>query len=501
MSAEPTSPPLPPRPHLGSPPEHRNTSNSQQEKEVPPVPHSDNKNLENASIRIQADDSLSFISAVRQSEIFNSPGMNETFTGLVNDSSFHQHLVIPDLDETLNDQDSVQFWNEIIWDYSNQWIRRREVDKLETEILKGIPSDYRSIVYLKTLQVRYKWNQDVSFAELLKRSSKFNNGISKHSDKQEVVELVSVILLLVEEPELNARSANVATLERYLVSLAELLTTIPGLSEERRLFVLIKLYKLYSLVKSEEFIYKINRSLEDKSESFKHVASQGINLSGYYKRLIPELFFGKFDLEVSLKILDLFVFEGFDFLLRLISWAFLQSDAKLAPLSGDDLLTFLESKDFFSDFNLDLQKVLQLQPPLITYENEYYLMEANSLSNNKNELRNLSEVHDDLLLKINNMKVQIEQLQSTHTEISQQSEEYNIDLTEAEVKRKALLEEKERLQKRYEHLTMKENLANTIKANEEFSQRNVELQQQLEALKKSIEEKKHKIAKAMVNNQ
>merc|ERR1712110_1313953 len=148
----------------------------------------------------------------------------------------------------------------------------------------------------------------------------------------------------------------------------------------------------------------------------------------------------------------------------------------------------------------DLQKVLQLQPPLITYENEYYLMEANSLSNNKNELRNLSEVHDDLL-KINNMKVQIEQLQSTHTEISQQSEEYNIDLTEAEVKRKALLEEKERLQKRYEHLTMKENLANTIKANEEFSQRNVELQQQLEALKKSIEEKKHKIAKAMVNNQ
>lgn len=145
--------------------------------------------------------------------------------------------------------------------------------------------------------------------------------------------------------------------------------------------------------------------------------------------------------------------------------------------------------------------MLQLQPPLITYENEYYLMEANSLSNNKNELRNLSEVHDDLLLKINNMKVQIEQLQSTHTEISQQSEEYNIDLTEAEVKRKALLEEKERLQKRYEHLTMKENLANTIKANEEFSQRNVELQQQLEALKKSIEEKKHKIAKAMVNNQ
>lgn len=126
--------------------------------------------------------------------------MNETFTGLVNDSSFHQHLVIPDLDETLNDQDSVQFWNEIIWDYSNQWIRRREVDKLETEILKGIPSDYRSIVYLKTLQVRYKWNQDVSFAELLKRSSKFNNGILKHSDKQEVVELVLVILLLVEEP-------------------------------------------------------------------------------------------------------------------------------------------------------------------------------------------------------------------------------------------------------------------------------------------------------------
>lgn len=499
MLAETSSPPLPPRPNLSTASVHSNSSTTQ-ENEVPSIPHLNNKSTESDRIQFQADDSLSFISAVRQLELYNLPVMNEAFHGVINDPSFNQHLVIPDLDETTNEQESVQFWNRIIRDYSNQWIRRREVGKLETEILKGIPSGFRAPVYLKTLQVRYKFNQDNTFGELSKRSSKFKEDILKLSDKQEIVELVLLVSNIMGDVGTNVLSTKDAAVDRYLISLAELLSTVSELSEEKRLFILIKLCKLYLSVKQEELVYKINRSLEDKLESFKHITSQGINWSAYYKKIIPELFFGMFDLDVSLKILDLFVFEGIDFCLRLILRAFLQNDTKLASLSGDNLLTFLQSKEFFSG-SFNLREALELEPPLITYENEFYLMEANSLSNNKNELRNLSEVHDELLLKINNMKVQIEELQSTHTEISQQSEEYNVNLTEAEVKRKNLIEEKEKLQKKYEHLTMKENLANTIKANEEFSQRNRELQQQLEALKKSIEDKKHKIAKAMVNSQ
>lgn len=58
---------------------------------------------------------------------------------------------------------------------------------------KGIPSGFRAPVYLKTLQVRYKFNQDNTFGELSKRSSKFKEDILKLSDKQEIVELVLLV--------------------------------------------------------------------------------------------------------------------------------------------------------------------------------------------------------------------------------------------------------------------------------------------------------------------
>lgn len=498
MLAEITSPPLPSR-NRWSTSSIRSTSSELQDKDLPQVPHSENTIAENDGIKFKADDSLSFISAVRQQELYSLPMMNEAFNGVINDPTFHQHLVVPEL-TTLAYQESDQFWNTIIHDYSDQWIRRREVDKLEAEILKGITPEYRSVVYLKTLQVRYKFSQDHTFGELLKRSSKTRDSLSNLSDKQEVIELVLLALDVHEDLEANLPFAKEKIVDKYLINVAELLTTVPELSEEKRFFILTKLYKLYSSVNQEEFMYKVNRSLEDKLDSFKHIASQGINWSAYYKKLIPELIWGKFDQDVSFKILDLIVFEGFDFLLRLILWTFLRNDTKLASLSGDDLLTFIQSQEFYSE-SINLEAVLELEPPVITYENEFYLMEANSLSNNKNELRNLNEVHDELVLKINNMKIQIEELQSTHTEISQQSEEYNVSLTEAELKRKELIAERDQLQKKYEHLTMKENLANTIKANQEFSQRNRELQQQLQAMKQSIEDKKHKMAKAMVNNQ
>ena len=51
------------------------------------------------------------------------------------------------------------------------------------------------------------------------------------------------------------------------------------------------------------------------------------------------------------------------------------------------------------------------------------------------------------------------------------------------------------LQEKYQNLTMAENLSNTIKANQEFSQRNFELELQIKNLQNSIEEKNAKLAK------
>ena len=86
-------------------------------------------------------------------------------------------------------------------------------------------------------------------------------------------------------------------------------------------------------------------------------------------------------------------------------------------------------------------------------------------------------------------------MQATHLEISNQSEEYTTNLNKAEAENKNLTKTEAELQEKYQQLTMAENLSNTIKANEEFSQRNEELEQQIVSLKKSVEEKKAKLTK------
>ena len=52
----------------------------------------------------------------------------------------------------------------------------------------------------------------------------------------------------------------------------------------------------------------------------------------------------------------------------------------------------------------DFKEVLAEEPLLIQYENEFYLINANSMSNNSNELTNLKEVNDELVVKINDLK-------------------------------------------------------------------------------------------------
>lgn len=69
------------------------------------------------------------------------------------------------------------------------------------------------------------------------------------------------------------------------------------------------------------------------------------------------------------------------------------------------------------------------------------------------------------------------------------------DLSEAEIENQKLLKRQAELQEKYQNLTMAENLSNTIKANQEFSQRNFELELQIKNLQNSIEEKNAKLAK------
>ena len=247
----------------------------------------------------------------------------------------------------------------------------------------------------------------------------------------------------------------------------------------------------------DEFFYKISRSLEEELfDTFKHISVQGINLNNLYRNIAVQFFNSELlDLHVCLQILDFVVFEGFDFILRLIISLFSSNKSKILELEGDDLLRFLASPEFLTGVGVDFADTLTQEPKIIQYENEFYLINANSLSNNSNELTNLKEINDELVIKINELRRKIDSLQATHLEISNQSEEYTTNLNKAEAENKNLTKTEAELQEKYQQLTMAENLSNTIKANEEFSQRNEELEQQIVSLKKSVEEKKAKLTK------
>ncbi|KAI3402596.2 hypothetical protein KGF56_004688 [Candida oxycetoniae] len=478
MTTDITSPPLPPRKEervvVGSP---DFSATIDLKKALPELP--------NEGLKFTPDDSLSHISLIRQMKLYSSPAMNNSYSVISNDAS----LSVKPLPETEANEDS--FWLRVISDYSNQIVRNENAEVLETNIINGIPLELRGRVYSKTLEIKYKFNSKRELEACLKRG-----GDSKPSSEDVLIPSEDVVKSI---RSLDASNQEVnKALEVFLSSVYELLYEIP-MSDEERFFILLKIYQWYMTIKEDEFMYKVSRALEDSLGCFSHISSQGINWSIYYRSILPNLLCGMFSKELNLLLFDLIVFEGIDFILRLLLWCFMENQENLASLEGDDLFSFINSPEFFSPVkNGDISQILKLSPPVILYENEFYLMKANSLSNNRNELSNLKEVHEDLVVKINNTKHNIEDLQLTHTEISEQSNQYTSDLETALQEKEQLNKERAELQSKYEHLTMKENLANTIQANKEFSQRNEDLKSQVDNLKKIVEQKKIKLAKVSV---
>ncbi|CAK9437761.1 uncharacterized protein LODBEIA_P21390 [Lodderomyces beijingensis] len=425
--------------------------------------------------KFKANDSLSCISLMRQAELCRSTLMNNCYN-ILSIEARHSNL-----------SEDGTFWGKFINDYSDETIRNGDIAALEEEILAGIPAaaagnngdggdnNLRAAVYEKVLDIKYNF----STIRDLQRYVKEGPGSSGEDQ-------VNQLELLIKESggaEFNS------TLRFFLMSVYELISSFP---QPQKFFVLLKMYQWYILLRQDEFVYKVNRGLEDSlGESFPHFSSQGINWSAYYKEMVPVLM-------VSPLILDLVVFEGADFILRLIVWLFTKSQDKLLKLHGDDMLDYVRTDEFFGAMNGNLSEILELDLPVVLYENEFYLMSANSLSNNRNELSNLKDIRDELTVKISETKRKIDELQLTHTEIAGQSTQFTSDLESARQENLRLNEEKTSLQKRYENLTMKENLANTIQANKEFFQRNEDLKLQVEKLRKSVEQKKVKLAKVGV---
>ena len=342
---------------------------------------------------------------------------------------------------------------------------------LENHLIQGIPANLRCFVYLKTLQVRYKFNSREGYANLVKKASK------QLDDPKEVLNVFKYYC--------SDESVENST---FVLDIFDIISAIPGLLKEDQLFLLFKFNKLIANFSKEEFFYKVSRSLEQfHADIFNHITLQGIQFDTLYKKYVYS-FFETIDSE-KVTNLDFLVFEGFDYILRVILYLFNENKEFILQLEGLELVAYLNSKEF-SEVDYNWQKIISQSSQIITYENEYHLINANSLSNNNNELKNLQDTNVGLKTSLGQLTAQLQNLQSTHDEILQQNDDFNLKLNLALEQNNKLSTLKDELLEKYENLTMKENLKNTIKANKEFSERNMELETLINDLKKGIDEKR-----------
>lgn len=428
---------------------------------------------------------------IRQTELLGSPGMN------MHTDVFSSVSVLL---KSRVDTSDPSIWPGITEDTNNDYIRSGKVKTVESAILDGIPKQLRGVVYLKTAQVKTHIDK-TSYTSLAKRAklSLLNEDqalLDSENVSEDLKELLLVFTFCAREVLSDASNELVPT--NFILRIAPVVAAIPGLSKQEILALLFKFNSLNSRLHRDEFYYKLSRTLEELvPECFKHISHQGIDLTEVYKSLLHNIFDVLQDQELLAKIFDFWLFEGYDFYHRLIGALFQEQEATIQKLSGDELSDF-----FFEDLVKGLSEetvahALQVEPLLIKFENEFHLMSANAMSGNYNELSNLKEANDDLKFKIKEMRSKIDSLKKTQDEISGQETDYTSQLREAKHRREELQHRTRELQEKYAHLTMTENLHNTIKANEDISRQNHELVEQIATLERQLAAKRIKLGNAV----
>lgn len=391
-------------------------------------------------------------------------------------------------------------WDAIIRDYSDEFIRKNRINDVEKLILDGIPSNVRPLVYLKTMRVR-NHIEPVSYQSVVKRANSANREkegavFPVSSLPEDVAELLQVYEYCVKEVSSSAQEPDVTTI-KFVGGVLPFLASLPGLSKPEVLALMFKFGALVNRASKSEFYYKCSRAVEDAdSEVFLHIAKQGIDISELCKSIVLDLLSRSISKDVLLCVLDLIVFEGIDFLVRLTAALFDEHSVRIMASVNDELAGYIFSPEFLLSISTEtIRKATETDISLIKYENEFHLMSANAISGNDNELSNLKDANEDLSLRINNLRQKIESLKKTQAEILTQSDEYTKKLQAALQEKKELTELAEELRYRYSHLTMNENLSNTIQANRDISTGNADLEAQIAVLKKKVEDKKAKLEK------
>lgn len=391
------------------------------------------------------------------------------------------------------------YWLDVIGCYNDAFVRRNNIPDIEERILKGIPDSLRGAVYARVLQIKTSVDKG-TYANLLKSASGAKTDdaeIPLDKVDEDAYELLRVFEFCIRESAPIAHQESRHRTYHFIAGLTPLLQKHSGLENHDVLSLLFRFAELYQRFPIDEFAYKGSRALEDVAkDQFLQIVTQGINIEELMKKFLAEFYVLLSDDAVKLKVLDFIVFEGFDSLIRLIVAQFVLQEREITAKNGTELAKYLLREGLFSSMDMQtLQEWIKIEFPLIVYENEYHLMNANAISSNDQELSNLKEVYDDLVTKKNEMIEKLSSLRKTHSEIQSQNDDFKDQLEKAEGERTKLTEMFSDLQERYSRLTMQENLQNTVKANEDISKSNSELELQINELEAAVEKKKAKLAK------
>ncbi|EGV63419.1 hypothetical protein CANTEDRAFT_130872 [Yamadazyma tenuis ATCC 10573] len=441
-------------------------------------------------------DTLSVLLFERQLSTYASPVMNE-MSDMFSIKSLSEEAIKKQTESILQSGDG-------------------EEKRLEDALVEGIPSQLRSLVYLKAFHVKYQLSKE-RYNSLLNKSIHADLPFKDKIDaikEPKIRDALRVFNYYVNEVVTSAsnkievgnngsfnheivKAQDKSKQLQTIIQIGQLLTNVPGLTEEQALYLLLKFNKVLCNTNFSELYYEISRALEDEvDEVFAHIAKQGINIKNIILHQVEGLLDSIDDQAIGLETLDFIVFQGFTWLSRRFVHIFTRAQEHILSLEGDKLSQYLQSPDLLQVIiDSNSRQTLEYHPDIIKYENEYYLIHVNSLNNNNYELVNCKEINEELNLKISVLNGEIDSLRTTHVEILGQFKQYQEDVDKNEQLNDQLNGKYNELKARFEKLTMKANLDNTIKANKEFSERNSELEAQIEQLKASIAKKSEKVAK------
>lgn len=436
----------------------------------------------------------------RQGELYESLEMATPVGGLANlkmDAKAKlAELLVGEENQALLEE----FWVEVAANYSNMYIRGQDLSDFELRILEGIPAKIRAVLYLKVLNVRYILDPK-TYQSLLKktRNASYEDlGLSKQcvSAQSDVVQVFEVCAK--ESSSLSSHLLNEFKLQ-FIGGISQHLSGVTGLHTQEHLALLFKLGAIFQNEPWEEYYFKAAHGLEDQVPSvFAHLKKHQVDATCVFKNVCYNLFLNlPTEKLLSLTILDLFVFEGFDYLLRLaISLVNTKSGDILSIEEGEQLHTYLSSQEFLQGVDPEtVQRSTQVDFAMIKYENAFKLANSNSCSGNDSELSNLKEANFDLQARLSETRGKIATLEQIHSQVQHDIKDYNKRLVDSTAEKEMLVAKKRDLEEKYSQLTMNENLTNTIKANHEISAANAELSAQLEELKARVEKKREKLKK------